>query len=265
VANGVVYLGSADGHVYAYRASGCGAPACAPLWGGVTGGGVHGAPALANGVLYVGATDGKLYAFDADGCGRATCSPLWTATTGSGGVIHQSSPAVRGGRVYIGASVGPHHDLGRLFVYQASGCGRATCAPLWRGKAGTYVQGSSPAVGGGVAYIGSGDGLLYAFSTAGCGQATCNPLWRGQMTGPQTAIQSSPTLANGVVYVGENNNQIAAFDAAGCGRPICEELWQYITQGAIVSSSPAVVNGRVYVGGSNFGITPELYVFSLRG
>ena len=91
----------------------------------------------------------------------------------------------------------------------------------------------------------------------------CNPLWGGQMTGPVAAISSSPAVANGVVFVGENNNRIAAFDASGCGRSMCPELWQYITQGAIVSSSPAVVNGRVYVGGSNFGIVPELYVFTL--
>ncbi len=105
--------------------------------------------------------------------------------------------------------------------------------------------------------------MLYAFDAGGCARSLCAPLWLGQMTGPQTAIQSSPAVANGVVFVGENNNRIAAFDADGCGRMLCSELWQYATDGAIVSSSPAVVDGRVYVGGSNFGITPELYVFSL--
>jgi hypothetical protein len=42
-------------------------------------------------------------------------------------------------------------------------------------------------------------------------------------------------------------------------------LWQYATQGSIVNSSHVMVNGTLYVTSSNFGITPELYVFRLPG
>jgi hypothetical protein len=55
VANGVVYVGSSDGKLYAY-AVGCnsGGGTCSPLWTATTGSGVESSPAIANGVVYVG-------------------------------------------------------------------------------------------------------------------------------------------------------------------------------------------------------------------
>ena len=57
VANGVVYVGSADGNVYALNAS-----TGAKLWS-YHAGGIDSSPAVANGVVYVGSADGSLYAF----------------------------------------------------------------------------------------------------------------------------------------------------------------------------------------------------------
>jgi hypothetical protein len=51
-------------------------------------------------------------------------------------------------------------------------------------------------------------------------------------------------VANGVVYLGKNNSRVCAYAAAGCGDDVCSPL---------------------YVTGSNFGTTPELYVFQLVG
>jgi outer membrane protein assembly factor BamB len=58
VANGVVYVGSTDGNVYALNAK-----TGAKLWSGSTGNAVFSSPAVANGVVYVGSFDGKVYAF----------------------------------------------------------------------------------------------------------------------------------------------------------------------------------------------------------
>ena len=58
VANGVVYVGSQDGKVYAFDAS-----TGAVLWSYETGDRVTSSPAVANGVVYVGSQDGKVYAF----------------------------------------------------------------------------------------------------------------------------------------------------------------------------------------------------------
>ena len=58
VANGVVYVGSADDNLYALKAS-----TGTLLWGYTTGHYVNSSPTVANGAVYVGSYDGKLYAF----------------------------------------------------------------------------------------------------------------------------------------------------------------------------------------------------------
>jgi outer membrane protein assembly factor BamB len=176
-----------------------------------------------------------------------------------GSDILSSSAAVANGVVYIGS----FYDA-KLNAFAADGCGAPTCQPLWKGDAGTYVD-SSPAVAGGRVFIGAGDALLRAFDAAGCGAPICQPLWFGTAPGPQATIESSPMVANGLVYVGENNNRVYAFKAAGCGKRVCNRIWEFITQDPIVNSSPVMVNDTLYVTGSNFGTTPELYVFKLFG
>lgn len=257
VAGGVVYVGSFDGGVYAFDANGCGSDTCEPLWIGETRGYVDNSPAVANGIVYAGDSEGGLYAFPAQGCGAPTCKALWTGIVGSD--IISSSPAVANGVVYVGS----FYDA-KLNAFAAAGCGAPTCQPLWRGDAGTYVN-SSPAVAGGRVFIGAGDALLRAFDAAGCGGPMCQPLWFGTAPGPQATIESSPMVANGVVYVGENNNRVYAFKAAGCGKRVCNRIWEFITQDPIVNSSPVMVNDTLYLTGSNFGTTPELYVFKLFG
>ena len=60
VVNGVVYIGSNDGKVYALKAK-----TGALLWSYTTGGYVQSSPAVANGVVYVGSFDHNVYALDA--------------------------------------------------------------------------------------------------------------------------------------------------------------------------------------------------------
>ena len=101
VANGVVYVGSADHMLYAFKADGCGQPTCSPLWTASTGGAIlYSSPAVANRVVYVGSYDHKLYAFQAGGCGQSTCQPLWTAISNGS----DSSPVVANGVVYVGSA-----------------------------------------------------------------------------------------------------------------------------------------------------------------
>jgi outer membrane protein assembly factor BamB len=68
VANGVVYVGSDDGHLYAFDAAGqrnCnGSPkACNPLANVATNGPVQSSPAVESGTVFVGSADGGLYAY----------------------------------------------------------------------------------------------------------------------------------------------------------------------------------------------------------
>jgi outer membrane protein assembly factor BamB len=210
VADGVVYVGSEDGKLYAY-AVGCASAgaSCTPIWTGTTGGYIYwSSPAVADGVVYVGSEDGKLYAY-AVGCasGGGSCTSLWTGATGSG---IESSPAVADGVVYVGSG-----DK-KLYAY-AVGCasGGGSCTPLWTGATGSGIW-SSPAVADGVVYVGSyTDKKLYAYAV-GCasGGGSCMPLWTGDTDLP---IASSPAVADGVVYVGSYAGSYAgklyAFDA----------------------------------------------------
>ncbi len=286
VVAGVVYVGSDDKKLYAFDAAGGNArctgtaPArrCTPLWTATTTNIIVSSPVVDNGIVYVGSTDNNLYAFDASGgnanCTGAaparTCTPLWRATTGSG---IRSSPALAGNVVYVASQ-----DR-NLYAFDATGgSGNCTgtapariCTPLWTAPTSGIVI-SSPAVAGGVVYVGSDDGMLYAFDAAGrdatctgTQSRTCSPLWKAR-TG--LGIESSPAVANGVVYVGSDDLKIYAFDAAGASanctgaspNRTCTPLWSAAT-GDIVLSSPAVANDVVYVGSTDH----KLYAFDATG
>jgi uncharacterized repeat protein (TIGR01451 family) len=239
VVQGIVYVGSEDGKLYAFPAEcGSGGESCSPLWTGQTGGPIEGSPAVENGVVYIGSLDGKLYAFPADcGSGGASCSPVWTGQTGD---AIFSSPTVANGVVYVGSM-----DR-KLYAFPTDcGSGGVTCSPLWTGQTGFWVF-SSPAVADGVVYVGSDDGKLYAFpADCGSGGASCSPLWTGQ-TGDR--ISSSPAVANGVVYVGSFDHKLYAFPTdCGSGGASCSPLWTGETRDSI-ATPPSVANGITYVG-----------------
>jgi len=262
VINGVVYVNSGDNLLYAFDANGAtncsGTPkVCSPLWTAQTGG-QPSSPTVANGVVYSGGS--SVYAFDANGITNCSgtpkvCAPLWTSSfTGLG---YSSSPAVANGVLYASGV----DD--KLYAYDANGATNCsgtpkTCSPLWTATLGTTTSDSTPAVVGGVVYVGSNDSKLYAFDANGntnCSGApkTCGPLWTAATPNPFNF--SSPAVANGVVYAGSSD--LEAFDANGTtncsGAPkTCTPLWA--ANVGVMDSSPSVANGLVFIGSfSNFG------------
>ena len=118
---------------------------------------------------------------------------------------------------------------------------------LWEYRAYYKVE-SSPAVVGGVVYIGSTDGNLYALNAV-----TGNKIWSFHAKYEYVdhlgnGIYSSPVVANGIVYFGDHNGRLYAINAA-----TGKELWNYRTRGS-VDSSPEVGNGYVYFGASDRSI-----------
>jgi outer membrane protein assembly factor BamB len=212
VANGVVYIGSLDHNVYGLNAS-----TGAKLWSFITGNIVVCSPTVVNAVVYVGSSDGNLYALNA-----STGAKLWSfpsfATAGTAG----SSPAVANGVVYVGGSDG------NIYALNAS-----TGARLWTFSKGNTFFDSPPAVANGVVYVGSEDGNLYALNAS-----TGAKLWISAIG----SSVSSPAVANGVVYVGLQEGGVLALDASTGARE-----WTFNTGIQVISSpSPAVANGVVY-------------------
>ena len=177
VVGGAVYVGSADGHVYALDAN-----TSAERWRFATGDAVGSSPAVFGGVVYVGGWDGHVYALDA-----ATGRERWRFATGE---ALESSPAAVDGVVYVGSGDGNVYSLDA-----------ATGRERWRFAAGDGV-GSSPAVVGGVVYVGSYDHNVYALDAA-----TGAERWRFA-TGDR--VFSSPAVVGGLVYVGSQDGNVYA-------------------------------------------------------
>ncbi|CAA9218582.1 MAG: hypothetical protein AVDCRST_MAG93-344, partial [uncultured Chloroflexia bacterium] len=168
VANGSVYIGSNDNHLYAFNTNDG-----SRRWRFATKNDVASSPAVSNSIVYVGSFDGNLYAIDAtDGTER------WRFAVGS---TIFSSPVVESGTVYVGAGDGV------LYALDAT-----SGAVRWRVSTGGPLL-SSPAVIDGVVFIGSVDGVLYAVNAA-----SGTERWRFD-TG--SIIYATPAVADGVAHV----------------------------------------------------------------
>ena len=243
VVNGVAYVGSTDGNLYAIDA-GTGTL----KWKFETKSWEVSSPAVASGVVYFLSYDGHLYALDA-----ATGKARWKFATGgekryAGTHLHHlepaaesmpdpwdfylSSPSVWSGAVYFGSSDGNVYS-----VDAASG------ALKWKFHTGDVVH-SSPAIAD-VLYIGSWDTHLYALDAAGGGEK-----WRFK-TGEDpdihnhVGIQSSPAIADGIVFFGSRDSYAYGVDTA-----TGKQLWKFSTKGSWVNNSMVVHDGMAYFGTS---------------
>jgi peptide/nickel transport system substrate-binding protein len=226
VAGGVVYVGSADGKVYALNAT-----TGTQVWNFTTGGRIEwSSPAVTGGVVYVGSTDGKVYALNA-----TTGTQVWSCTTGS---AVYSSPAVAGGVVYVGS------DDNKVYALNAT-----TGAQAWNYTTGDCVW-SSPAVADGVVYVGSDDNKVYALNAT-----TGAEIWNFTTF---SWAESSPAVAGGTVFVGSWDGNVYALNATTGA-----QAWSYGT-GSSVFSSPAVADGVVYVGSMDrkiYAFGKQVYVY----
>lgn len=240
VANGVAYVGSTDGNLYAVDLQ-----SGAQKWKFKTGARVVSSPAVDAGVVFFGSYDGKFYAVDA-----ATGQLKWQFVTPGerrfaakhlhGGLpegetmpdpfdCYLSSPVVSGGHVYFGSGDGHVYSLDA-----ASG------KVNWKFQTGDVVH-ASPAIADGTLFIGSWDSYFYALDAA-----TGKEKWKFK-TGEdheiynQVGIQSSAAVAEGIVYFGCRDSNLYALDARSG-----EKKWAYNNKGSWVIVSPAVQDGKVY-------------------
>jgi len=222
VANGIVYVGSADGRIYAVSAADG-----KEKWHFQTDHVVRATPAVANGRVICGSFDGKVYALDA-----ATGKESWIVNTKTPGVPWnsvQGSCAVMDGLVYVGSR--------STFFY---GIDAATGEIRWKhSHDGSWVP-SSPAVRDGIAYVGQSDGSKISAVSA---KGEC--LW--VFNAPNETF-ASPALAGDVLYVAGNDN----YNMKGKGSLSAvdiktgQALWTLEFPGS-VWASPVVAGDTVYV------------------
>jgi outer membrane protein assembly factor BamB len=222
VANGVVYVGSKDGSLYALNA-GTGKL----LWSYPTGGAITSSPAVANNEVFVYSTGGVFYAL------RATTGKLiWQRSLGADS---NSSPVTSGNNVYVGT----HYD-GSLDAFNMT-----TGGMLWNFPTGQPLD--SPAVANGLVYVGSQDGHMYAIHAS-----TGVKAWAAA-TG--SIVDSSPALAGGQLYVGTNSGAIYEINSSNGTIAKSTNLDHYP-----IRTSPAIAGGLVYVGtdsGTEYALSPS--------
>jgi outer membrane protein assembly factor BamB len=95
-----------------------------------------------------------------------------------------------------------HHDL--VHTGYSTSTAPSTNQTLWNYTTVGSVE-SSPAVAGGVVYVGSDDDHVYALNAT-----TGKQVWN-YTTG--SWVFSSPAVAGGVVYVGSNDHHVYALNA----------------------------------------------------
>ncbi|HQR10331.1 MAG TPA: PQQ-binding-like beta-propeller repeat protein [Casimicrobiaceae bacterium] len=202
VAQGIVYFGSGDGHLYALDA------ASGELkWKFRTADVVHSSPAYADGTVFFGSWDSYFYALDA-----TTGTERWRFHGGEDPSIHnqvgfQSSPAVVDGVVYTGC-----RDS-NLYALDAK-----TGKEKWRfNNAGSWVV-SAPAIVAGKVIFGTSDSSLYIVLDAVSGKPLVQEKSKAYMF-------SSPSVAGDVVLTGILNGTLEARDL-GTGAL----LWDFQTE-----------------------------------
>jgi outer membrane protein assembly factor BamB len=247
VSDGVAYVGSTDGSLYAVDVK-----SGAALWKFHTDGRVVSTPAVADAKVFFESYDGNFYAVDAKSGAQAWKFAVPGERRFAAAHLHGqlpagetmpdpfdfylSSPAAADGAVYFGSGDGNVYALDA-----ASG------ALKWKFHTGDVVH-ASPAIANGTLYVGSWDSYLYALDTA-----TGAEKWRFKsgddpVIHNQVGFQSSPAVMDGVVYAGCRDSNLYAIDAATGAK-----LWAYNNKGSWVIASPAVKDGRVYAATSDTG------------
>jgi outer membrane protein assembly factor BamB len=235
----------------------------------LTAGAVHSSPAFSGEAVFVGGGE-FVYSLNPNAGGgggetTTTANGGSTTTTANGGsnttttapsVIKwqysingdiYSSPAVSGGKVYVGADNGYLYALsenvsentdtsnvineGKLLWQRKTG-GKIRSSPAVVAPASTAVSTSATAVN--MVYVGSDDGALYAFDENGQFK------WKFPTSAP---ISSSPAVdKNGDIYFGSENGSVYALFPDGALK------WVYRTRGPVRSSPAIGPDKKIYIG-----------------
>lgn len=228
VVNGIVYVGSDDGCVYALNAANG-----ALIWNYSTGGPVQSSPAVVDGVVYVGGFHSHaVFALNA-----YTGALIWSSPTDSVYPNEISSTAVANGLVYVDVynmGVG-----GELDAFNAS-----TGNLVWKYTPGNAWLPTSPTVYGGKVYFGTTSEVVALDAASGNLSWSYFVVSNGPSSNGGSVIYfgaSSLSISDGLVYIGTDNQTVQAWNATTGAF-----VWSGNIKGAVYSSTIAVANGVVY-------------------
>jgi outer membrane protein assembly factor BamB len=201
VADGAVFFGSGDGHVYRLDAN-----TGEVNWKFKTGDVVHASPAFADDTVFVGSWDSYFYAID----GKSG-KEKWRFHGGEDALIHnqvgfQSSPAIMDGVVYTGC-----RDA-QLYALDAN-----SGKEKWKIDNQLSWVITSPAVLNDKVFFATSDSALYHVVEAATGKSVVKEDGHAYMF-------SSPAVASGTVFIGVLNGTLTARDAT-----TGKVLWEFQT------------------------------------
>ena len=212
IANGILYIGSTDGKLYALDAKQWGI-----RWVFDAGDAIRYSATVFGNRVYFSARNNKVYALDAK-----TGEKLWEFKSKN---WMDAPPIVSDNKVYIGAFPSKIYLLnagtGNLEAMRERtvriqgieyGCAKGVFRPilpehnadLWR----DYTGGSEsyPVTANGVVYIGARNGQLHAFDAASQAE-----VWTYQLGG---SVDAAPAISDGILYAASGDGHIYAFTNA---------------------------------------------------
>jgi outer membrane protein assembly factor BamB len=237
VVDGVVYVGSGDGTLYAVDAR-----SGQIRWRAPAGAAITSSPAVTGGLVIL-ATRMGWQALD-----QHTAAVRWHLDVGpdlplpwghESGDRYLSSPAVVGDTVLLGGGDGVLRSVAL-----------ATGRIQWEAHTSGRIR-SSPAIADGLVVVGDADGVVYGFALTNGALR-----WRHETEGhmllsarfgyDRRTIQSSPAIMDGRVFVGARDGYLYAIDLL-----TGERRWRFNHEISWVNTSPAVDGGLVYAGSSD--------------
>lgn len=244
--NGIVYIGSEDGFLYAIEEN-----SGKTKWKFKTDGAIHSSPAILGNTVYFGSFDGHYYAVNTQN-GKLiwkfkTGGEHWMGENGRFGMKPETQYMEDLWGFYI-SSPTVYQNKNSSFVVFGSSDGNVytvdakTGKLKWKFKTNGPVHGT-PVIDQNKVYIGGWDATLYALNAE-----SGKEIWHFA-TGTKvgfTGIQSSVAVADGKVYFGAREPYFFALDAQ-TGKLI----WKYDAENSWVLSSAVIRDNTVYVGTSD--------------
>jgi outer membrane protein assembly factor BamB len=247
VADGRVYFGSRDKHVYCVDAE-----TGAFIWDFNTTAGIVSSPAVVDGKVYIGPDDGTIYCLNA-----YNGSLIWSAYAGGyveanfGAAVNlRSSPTVVGDKVYVGSLDKNVYSLDAntgdvQWTYQTKGCIT-----------------SSPAVVEGVVYIISQEpdsGGLYMLNATN-GDLIQRITLPYVLASRGTDLHSSPAVAEGMIFAASNKRAYYGINAT-----TGNVTWTFSDPDAeeFIIASPIYHDGKVFLVDQFFIVAVDAFNGSL--